>query len=116
MLTNVFFKEKPARALAALAKKDREWYASMLSKEIDCTYPHVINTLALFEEAGLITTKEQGRINIIKLTDAGEDLAHDLEGVLRRLERMDSKSVEKGERTEKLESQEPVVEEKPKKK
>lgn len=115
MLTSVFFKEKPARALAALAKKDREWYASMLSKEIDCTYPHLINTLAAFEEAGLVTLEGQGRINVIRLTEAGEDLAHDLEGVLRRLERMDSKSIEKGERTETLENQEPVVEDKPKK-
>ncbi len=112
MLTSVFFKEKPARALAALVKKDREWYASMLSKEIDCTYPHLINTLATFEEAGLITTEEQGRINVIRLTEAGEDLAHDLEGVLRRLERLGLKS-EKAEKVEAV--QEPVVEEKPKK-
>ena len=112
MLTSVFFKEKPARALAALVKKDRKWYAAMLSKEIDCTYPHLINTLATFEEAGLITTEEQGRINVIRLTEAGEDLAHDLEGVLRRLERLGLKS-EKAEKVEAV--QEPVVEEKPKK-
>jgi DNA-binding MarR family transcriptional regulator len=95
MLTNVFFKEKPAKALAALAKKDRNWYAAMLSKEIDCTYPHLINTLATFEQAGLITTEMQGRINVIRLTDAGEDLAHDIEGLLRRLERTNPKAGEK---------------------
>jgi DNA-binding MarR family transcriptional regulator len=114
MLTNVFLKEKPARALAALAKKDREWYASMLSKEINCTYPHLINTLAAFEAAGLVKMEEQGRINVIRLTEAGEDLAHDLEGLLRRLERIDSKAVEKTEKVEEV--QEPIVEEKTKKK
>jgi DNA-binding MarR family transcriptional regulator len=112
MLTSVFFKEKPARALAALVKKEKSWYASMLAKEIDCTYPHLVNTLAVFEDAGLITTESQGRINLIKLTEAGEDLAHDMEGLLRRLERLDSKVPEKKE----SERTEEAVEEKPKKK
>ena len=112
MLTSVFFKEKPARALAALAKKDREWYASMLSKEIDCTYPHLINTLNVFQEAGLITLENQGRINVIKLTDAGEDLAHDMEGLLRRMERLNVKVPEKSA----LEDVEESLEEKPKEK
>jgi DNA-binding MarR family transcriptional regulator len=113
MLTSVFFKEKPARALAALAKKDKSWYASMLAKEIDCTYPHLVNTLAVFVDAGLITTEEQGRINVIKLTDVGEDLAHDIGGLLRRLERLDAKTPEKAEAEI---EEEPVLEEKPKKK
>ena len=97
MLTSTFLKEKPVRALAALAKKDREWYASMLSKEIDCTYPHLINTLTFFEEAGLVKREGRGRINVITLTETGEDLAHDLEGLLRRLERLDAKGPEKTE-------------------
>ena len=112
MLTNVFFKEKPAKALAALAKKDRNWYAAMLSKEIDCTYPHLINTLTTFEQAGLIKTEMQGRINVIRLTDAGEDLAHDLEGLLRRLERINVKT---GEQTEVLKELEEPAEAKKKK-
>ena len=110
MLTSVFFKEKPARALAALSKKDKSWYASMLAKEINCTYPHLVNTLAVFEEAGLITTESRGRINVIKLTDSGEDLAHDMEGLLRRLERLNAKVPEKST----LEEVEEPLEEKPK--
>jgi len=113
MLTSVFFKEKPARALAALSKKDKSWYASMLAKEINCTYPHLVNTLAVFEEAGLITTESQGRINVIKLTDIGEDLAHDMEGLIRRLERVETKA-EKSGRVE--EPEEIALEDKPKKK
>lgn len=88
MLSGLFFKEKPVRTLAALAEKDRIWYASMLCKKIDCTYPHMINTLGSFEKFGLISSEGSGRINIIKLTPQGEDLAHEFEGLLRRLDRV----------------------------
>ena len=89
MLSSLFFKEKPVRALAALTEKDKTWYASMLCKKIDCTYPHMINTLKLFEQSGLIETEGSGRIRIIRLTDQGEDLAHEFENLLRRLDRIE---------------------------
>ncbi len=88
MLSGLFFKEKPVRAIAALAEKDRVWYASMLCKKIDCTYPHMINTLGSFERFGLISTEGSGRIKIVRLTPQGEDLAHEFEGLLRRLDRV----------------------------
>jgi predicted transcriptional regulator len=87
MLAPIFFKEKPLRTLVCLAKKDRVWYASMVCKEIDCTYPHMINIINLFEDEGLVATEDQGRIRIIRLTPKGEDLAHDLENVVRRMDR-----------------------------
>ena len=87
MLTHIFFKEKPVKTLVSLAKKERVWYASMLCKEIDCTYPHMINILNMFEGEGLIETEGQGRIRIVRLTQRGEDLAHDFENVIRRMDR-----------------------------
>ena len=89
MFSRVFFKEKPARTLASLLKKDRRWYASMLCKEIDCTYPHMINVLSSFERAGLVETQAQGRVKFVKLTALGEDLAHEFEGLLRKLDRVE---------------------------
>ena len=88
MFSRVFFKEKPARTLASMLKKDRRWYASMLCKEIDCTYPHMVNLLSGFEQAGLIETQAQGRVKFVKLTPLGEDLAHEFEGLLRKLDRV----------------------------
>ena len=90
MLRGFFFNPKPALALASLAKKDRVWYASMLAKEIDCTYPHIVNIVKTLEDAGLISTEGQGRIKIIRLTQNGEDLAHDVENILRRMDRIES--------------------------
>ena len=89
MIDGVFLKEKPVKTLVALVKKDRVWYASMLCKEIDCTYPHMINVLNTFESEGLIESEGQGRIKIITLTEKGEDLAHDFEGVIRRIQKYD---------------------------
>jgi predicted transcriptional regulator len=88
MLTPVFFIMKPVKTLACLAKKDRVWYPSMICKEIDCTYPHMMSILSTFEENGLIVSENQGRIRIIKLTALGEDIAHDFENILRRFEKV----------------------------
>ena len=88
MLNRVFFNEKPVKALASLTKTDRVWYASLLAKEIDCTYPHMMTILRTFEQNGLITSEGQGRVRIIRLTDRGDDLGHEFEGLLRRLDKV----------------------------
>lgn len=88
MESAIFFKEKPLRTLVCLAKKDRIWYPSMLCKEIDCTYPHMMSVLEVFEAQKLIESEEQGRIRIVRLTEKGEDLAKDFETVLRRMDKM----------------------------
>ena len=108
MISGIFFKQKPVRALASLANKERVWYASMLGKEIDCTYPHLTNILKVFEEEGLVVTHGQGRIKIIELTDKGDDLAHDLENILRRMDKISKHKAQeqsKEKNTEKKEKQ-----------
>ncbi len=92
MLTPIFFKEKPVRALASLANDDKAWYASLLAKEIDCTRPHMNNILDKFHKHNLIETEEEGRIKRISLTSQGEDLAIEFQNLLRRMERIDEKS------------------------
>ena len=91
VIEGIFLKKKPAKTLVSLMKKDRVWYASMLCKEVDCTYPHMINILSSFENEGLVETEGQGRIKIIRLTPKGEDLAHDFENVMRRIQKYDNK-------------------------
>jgi len=88
MISKIFFKQKPAYILAALMKKEQVWYPSALCKEVDCTYPHMINVLKQFEENDLIETESLGRIKIIKLTEFGEELA---KNVNQTLKNMDSK-------------------------
>ncbi len=85
MDTNLFLHEKPTRALVALADRSRTWYAHILAKEIDCSYAHLVKVLNAFEESGLVEFDKEGRVKLVNLTDKGEELAHDLETVLRHL-------------------------------
>lgn len=89
MLESTFFKQKPARALAALVDKSRVWYPSLLCKQIDCTYPHMSNTLRNFEEDGLIVSHGEGRIRVIKLTPKGEELAIAFDRMFRKMKRIE---------------------------
>jgi len=91
VLPPLFFKEKTVQALAHLADEEKAWYGSLLAKEIDCTYPHIVNVLSKFKEHGLIETEEEGRVKRIKLTPDGEDMAIEFQNMLRRMERIDSK-------------------------
>lgn len=85
MEANLFLQNKPTAAIVALADRDRTWYAHLLAKEIDCSYAHLVKVLDQFEEQGLVDFHKQGRVKLISLTDKGEELAHDLETVVRRL-------------------------------
>ena len=60
-LWQFFFRDKPALALVALSDKSREWYASAVAKEVDCTFPHIVKLVAFFKEEGLIVFSGKGR-------------------------------------------------------
>lgn len=74
-LEEIFLHQKPARILAGLKRGDGEKYASVLSKEADCTYSHTVKVLDQFEEHGLISFSKEGRKKIIELTESGDRLA-----------------------------------------
>ena len=66
-----------------------------------------------FEQTGLVSSEGQGRIKIIRLTDSGEDLARDLQTVLRRIQKIEKQlGTEKGESTEVTEEAKPEKEDK----
>lgn len=109
VLSQVFFNEKPVRVLAALAKQDRVWYASMICKEIDCTYPHMVKILGIFEKYGIITSEEHGRIKIIRLTEKGNYLAHDMEGILILLDQLEGEKAETPNPKQKAQPKQPKV-------
>lgn len=107
VLSQVFFNEKPVRVLAALAKQDRVWYASTICKEIDCTYPHMVKILGIFEKYGIITSEEHGRIKIIRLTEKGNYLAHDMEGILILLDQLEGEKPEEPKTRQKVQPKQP---------
>ncbi len=73
--------------LVFLKKGDEPNYATEVSKGVDCTYSHTIKVLDQFEELELVTFRKEGRIKLIELTEDGEEIAHDLEGLVRKFER-----------------------------
>lgn len=89
----LFLRTKPVKMLASLRGGPK--YATILSKEVDCTYSHTVKLLDLFRDFGLVDFEKKGRIKIVKLTDLGEELARTIEGVLLKLSKLKEKSSEK---------------------
>ncbi|MBI4438533.1 hypothetical protein HY640_01215 [Candidatus Woesearchaeota archaeon] len=89
-----------------MIKGDRVWYPSMLAKEIDCSYPHMMSVLAEFEAAGLIKSEGMGRIRVLHLTEQGDDLARDFELILRRIDRIERGEPKRSEKEKGKEKEE----------
>jgi len=68
------FRVKPAKALVALLDEKKEWYASSLAKEVDCTFPHIVKLLSNFAALGLVSFYPKGRKKLISLTLKGRKL------------------------------------------
>ena len=72
---DVFFRRKPALMLVALKKLTKARYGSVLAKEVDCTYSHAVKILQTLERLGLVLFEKKGRMNLIKLTKKGQEIA-----------------------------------------
>ncbi len=83
---NLFLHSKPVLLIVSL--KGEPKYATVLSKEIDCTYSHTVKLLDHFKKLALVDFEKKGRIKIVKLTSLGESLAHEFEGVLMLLKKI----------------------------
>ncbi|MFH0710988.1 MAG: hypothetical protein V1944_00250 [Candidatus Aenigmatarchaeota archaeon] len=81
---------KPVKLLISL--KSGPKYATILSKEVDCTYSHTVKLLDQFKIYGLVDFEKKGRIKIVKLTEDGQELAHSVEGSMMKLSKMREKS------------------------
>ncbi len=91
--------DKPVGVILSL--KEGEKYASKVSKEIDCTYTHALKILSELKSYGMVDFEKKGRIKKVKLTELGEDVAHGLEGLVRRLERIEPKEEKKQKKKQK---------------
>ena len=67
-------------------------YATILSKEVDCTYSHTVKLLDLFKDYGLVDFDKKGRIKMVRLTELGSDLCSSVENLLMKLSRVKEKS------------------------
>ncbi|MFH0862482.1 MAG: winged helix DNA-binding protein [Candidatus Altiarchaeota archaeon] len=86
-ISRLLLHEKPAGIILSLKEKEKK-YPTVLSKENDCTYTHTLKILQELKEYGLVEFDKDGRIKYVKLTELGEDVAHELEGLVRYLEKV----------------------------
>lgn len=107
----LFLQQKPSKMLVFLKQGENPNYATEVSKGVDCTYSHTIKVLDEFKDKGLVKFKKEGRIKLINLTERGEDIAHDLEGLVRKFRRSEKELEEKDEK-ESVENEEEKSEEK----
>ena len=90
-LEELFLREKPARILLGMkTQKDSTVYATLLSKEADCTYSHTIKILNMFRKMGIVKFEKKGRIKTVNLTSDGWDIAHNLETMIKKLGSIES--------------------------
>ena len=86
-IMDLFLHSKPVGVMLSLNASEGK-YASIISKEVDCTYTHTLKILTQLKEQGLVKFEKEGRIKQVGLTPDGEDVAHELEGLVRKLERL----------------------------
>jgi DNA-binding MarR family transcriptional regulator len=78
---DVFFREKPAMMLVELKNANSSVYASVLAKQIDCTYSHVVKILQEMQRAELVNFKKEGRLKLLELTKKGKEVARNIESI-----------------------------------
>lgn len=67
--------------LVELKNANANIYASVLAKQIDCTYSHVVKILQEMQKAELIKFRKDGRLKLLELTKKGHDIASNIESI-----------------------------------
>jgi len=71
--------------LVELKNANANIYASVLAKQIDCTYSHVVKILQEMQKSELIRFKKEGRLKLLELTKKGYDIASNIECIRTQL-------------------------------
>lgn len=90
ILLHYFLREKPVMMLIKLRNSDKPRYASILAKEVDCTYSHTVRILQILESNKLIQFVKRGRIKVIELTKLGEAISKVMEDLIREFNKSDN--------------------------
>jgi DNA-binding MarR family transcriptional regulator len=88
-LRRLFLREKPALALIAIEEMENA-YAAQVARRIDSTVPHTCSILTEMQAEGLISSRPVGRVNYLKVTDRGRNLALALRQLMMILEKPDA--------------------------
>lgn len=72
--------------LLQLLKENTKRYASVIAKEVDCTYSHTVRILQEFNKRGLVTFNRKGRQKLIDLTKKGREIAENMKKLVNSLD------------------------------
>ncbi len=78
----LFLQEKPNKIILMLSSVEKPVYVAKLAKGTDSTYAHTFRLVSKLEELGLVMSKDEGRIKLVKLTEIGKALAGELSDLL----------------------------------
>ncbi len=104
-IIRLLFKEKPVRLLLTLYKKKNKMYIAPLSKEINSTEAYTVSLVKKFENLGLIKSSKEkkkleggkdGRIRLIELTEAGYEIASNINAIISKLQRKSRRRKRRG--------------------
>jgi predicted transcriptional regulator len=85
-LERLFLREKPVLAILAVGEIEHA-YAALVAKRIDSTFPHTCSILREMETQGLVTSRPEGRINYLELTERGKSVVKVLQNLSELLQR-----------------------------
>ncbi|MCD6093064.1 MAG: hypothetical protein J7J38_03555 [Candidatus Aenigmarchaeota archaeon] len=89
-LENLFLRKKPIRLLMSL-NSEKQKYVSVLAKETDCTYSHIVKLLNIFKRLNIVTFEKKGRVKYISMTQEGKEIAGIFETMMRKFSKSDEK-------------------------
>jgi predicted transcriptional regulator len=98
MLEDLLLRDKPAKILISLKTSKDSIYATILSRETNCTYSHTIKILNVLRDQGLVEFDKIGRIKKVKLTQDGWDVAQSLESLTKKFEQIEDKVSRRSEK------------------
>ena len=84
-----FLRQKPVMLLVNLTKDSKLRYASVLAKEVDCTYSHTVKIIQMLKDNGLVEFNKKGRLKTITLTSPGKELATHLSRAMSLFDKVD---------------------------
>ncbi len=88
-LHDLFLREKPVKILVGLRTTKNPVYATLLSKDADCTYSHTIKILNAFKKLGMVEFEKKGRIKTVTLTSDGAEIAGNMDSIVRKFIRLE---------------------------
>lgn len=89
-LLHFFLRRKPTMMLVKLDNDDKPRYASLLAKEVDCTYSHTVRILQILEKNNLIEFDKRGRLKLIKLSPLGKEVAGHMGQLIRLFDKAEA--------------------------